>query len=196
MKTIYLIAFGFLVLFAFSCNNNRTVEEKRHVVNENRFPIEYIGEKILVYNKPHVLPQGGYPIYQDTFKIYSVSNKSKDTVWVETVPRQLKWDSLNGYLLFGNIKTIYRDQITRHNIKDNQWWISSDGNGCWGGCNDSVKLLPNESLLFDYGVKRYKEDFDSVKFSIVIKIKKGKFNKDSVAKKRLVLKGNCFIEYF
>lgn len=194
MKIIYLIAFGYLVFFVFSCNNNRTVEKKGQFLNKNSFPIEFVGEKILKYNKPHVLPQGGAPINQDTLKIYSVSNKSKDTVWVETVPRQLGRDSLDGYLIFRNIKTIYRDHIARHSIKDNQWWFSSDGNGCWGGCNDSVKLLPNENMLFHYGIKRYKENFDSVKFSIVVKIKKGKFNKDSVVYKKLILKNNYFIE--
>ena len=77
-----------------SCGNKFSTEKKQDNINLNKFPINYVGEKTLEYNKPYILPQGGQPIIQDTVKLYSITNKSSDTIWVKTVP---KIDTPEGY---------------------------------------------------------------------------------------------------
>ena len=191
IKISIVFILGFVFLSTTSCDKETDSEIKQVNMTPNKFPINYVGEKILKFNKPYTLPQGGLPIIQDTVKLYSVTNKSSDTIWVETVP---KIDTTDGYFKDKSIKTILRNNVGYHRINDKQWGFASDGNGCWGGCNDSLKLLPHERLFFIYGLKRWVEDNDSATFAITVKIKKGNLIKDSIVTKKLVLKNNYFIE--
>ena len=71
--------------------------------------------------------------------------------------------------------------------------LSTDGNGCWGGCNDSVKLYPNQATYFvAFFGKR--NPFDSMQYDIVVKIKRGLKIKDSTVTKKLILDKDHFIE--
>lgn len=189
-RTVLIIILKLTILSITSCDRETSIEHKQDNAIQNQFPINYIGDKILEFNKPIIQPMGGEPISQDTFALYSITNASIDTVWIETVPYI---DTTNGYIKNRKIKTIYMNRISYHRIKDNEWIILSDGNGCWGGCNDSVKLVPNEKLLFYKGLKGI-PDKDSNKFDITVKIRKGGVIKDSIITKKLILKNNHFIE--
>ncbi len=189
-KTTLKILLKLTILFTISCDRETSINNKTDHTHQNQFPIDYIGDKILEFNKPIALPMGGPPIAKDTFALYCITNKSSDIVWIETVPNL---DTTRGYFKDKSIKTIYMNNTFTHLIKDNQWGGFSDGNGCWGGCNDSLKLLPNEKLFFIKGHKG-KPDYDSTKFDITVKIKKGNSIIDSIITKKLFLKNNHFCE--
>lgn len=190
MRKTLIAILGFIILSTISCERETDVNKKQKKANKNLFPIDYIGYKILEFNKPITLPEGGPPIIQDTFAMYCITNKSSDIVWIETVPNL---DTIRGYFKDRSIRTIYMNNIFKHLIKDNQWGRLSDGNGCWGGCNNSLKLFTNEKLFFIKGHKG-KPDYDSTKFDITVKIKKGNSIKDSIITKKMVLKNNHFCE--
>jgi hypothetical protein len=133
LSTINIIIVVLIALCLASCENK--IEKSETL--KNKYPIEFIGNKILEYTKPYVYPSGGAPVKEDTFQVYSIRNKSNDTIWIETVPNL---DSTMGFK-DQSIKKIYENKISHHQISTNQWIFLSDGNGCWGGCNDSVFIL-------------------------------------------------------
>ena len=186
LSTINIIGLILIVLCLVSCENK--IEKSETL--KNKYPIEFIGNKILEYTKPYVYPSGVAPVKEDTFRIYSIKNKSKDTIWIETLPNV---DSTLGFK-DQSIKNIFKKKIHFHEISLNQWVLLSDGNGCWGSCNDSVKLYPNHGTYFIM-TESYKNNYDSIRYDIVIKIKHNQSIKDTILTKRLILhKNNYFIE--
>jgi len=66
MKTIILIT---SILFLISCQSE---EVSKPPVIKNKYPIEFIGNKILEFTKPVVYPMGGAPVKEDTFSVYTL----------------------------------------------------------------------------------------------------------------------------
>jgi hypothetical protein len=181
-----------VVILLGSCSrvNENKQTESTNKADNNKFPIEYVGEKILEYNKPMLPPKGGSANPSDTFNIYRLINKSIDTIMVSTlkVDRDTSWY----YLKDTSIKTITMGKISYRYLDRKEWVYSSEGN-CWGNCDFRVRLSPNQSLSFIMGAKGF-SDFDSTKFNIRIKIKKGQKTIDSTVTKRLVLTKNHFVD--
>ena len=180
-----------VILFA-SCSfvdKNKQTESTNNTDN-NKFLIEYVGDKILEYNKPMTPPKGGPAHLSDTFNIYRLINKSIDTIMVSTL--KVSKDSSWYFLKDTSIKTITMGKISYRYLDRKEWVYPSEGN-CWGNCDFRVCLSPNQSLLFNMGAKAL-SDFDSTKFNIHIKIKKGQKTIDSTVTKRLVLTKNHFVD--
>ncbi|MBL7896338.1 MAG: hypothetical protein JNK50_13660 [Bacteroidia bacterium] len=158
-------------------------------IDNNIYPIEYVGEKILEYNKSMVPPIGGTAKHADTFNLYKLVNKSSDTVWVNTIKPLL--DTSMYFVKDTSIKELTKNRISLRDF-DKGWLILSDGN-CWSNCDYHVCVLPTQSLFFTMGVKG-KLSYDSTQFDIYIKIKKGKKAVDSTLTKRLVFIKNNFVD--
>ena len=190
LKNISTILLAVIVLNSCSPAYENKQTESTNKVDCNIFPIEYVGEKILEYNKPMVPPKGGLAHSSDTFNIYQLVNKSIDTIMVSTlkVNRDTSWY----FLKDTSIKTITMGKISYRYLDRKEWVYPSDGN-CWGNCDFRVSLSPNQSLSFIMGAKGF-SDFDSTMFNLQIKIKKGQKTIDSTVTKRLVLTKNHFVD--
>jgi hypothetical protein len=156
----------------------------------NDFPIEFNGEKVLAYNKPFV-PPSGIARSQDTFLLYSIANKSQDTVWIEAVPVT---DTTMAYVNDPTVKIISIKKIYFHPVNQRDWLMSTEGNGSPNGANENVKLGPGEKTYFHNGTKRSKPAYDSIYYDIVVKIKKTGALRDSIVTKKLVLRDNHYEE--
>ena len=189
-KNISTIILVVILLTSCSHVDKNKQTESTNTVDNNKFPIEYVGEKILEYNKPMIPPKGGLAHSSDTFNIYRLVNKSLDTLMVSTlkVDRDTSWY----YLKDTSIKTITMGKISYRYLDRKEWIYPSEGN-CWGNCDFRVSLSPNQSLSFILGAKGF-SDFDSTMFNIHIKIKKGQKVIDSTVTKRLVLTKNHFVD--
>jgi hypothetical protein len=183
MKYIINVLLSTLIFSA--CKNKVANKTQRNV-----YPIEFIGYKILKFNKPLILSKGGLPIDKDTSFLYSLSNSSSDTIWVQT--QRERYDSLWPGFKDPTIKMVCANHTLYRKIPDGAWLMSTDGN-CWGG-HDSIQLFPNQKFYFINGSKRSMPNYDSIKYDIFIKIKKNGTIKDSSVTKKLVLKGDHFIE--
>ena len=189
-KYNYILTLIIVCAFQFSCSNKDKNTTNNSDTENNIFPIEFVEDKILEFTKPYTPPMGGPMLKQDTFSIYSITNKSKDTIWIETVPN-LESDITN--LKDSNIKTLYTYKVSYRKIEDSQWMSVTEGNGRWGSRNDTTRLFPSEKLLFTMG-KKGDYLFDSTKFSLIVKLKKDKEWKDSVVTKKLILDKPYFVE--
>ncbi len=189
-KNISTILLVVILLASCSRLDQNKQTESTVAADNNKFYIEYVGDKILEYNKPMTPPQGGPAHSSDTFNIYRLLNKSIDTILVSTlkVTRDTSWY----FLKDTSIKTITMGKISYHYIDRKEWHYPSEGN-CWGNCDFRVTLPPNQSLLFIMGAKGI-SDFDSTMFNIHIKIKQGQKIIDSTVTKRLVLSKNYFVD--
>ena len=189
-KITFLILLGLITVLITSCDRETISENIRDNTIQNQFPIEYEGDKILEFNAPYTKPNG-QTVNQDTFAIYCITNKSTSVIWVKTVPFMgiENWKGFKD----SSIKKIHMNRMLYHLKKEKQWTGSSDGNGCWGGCNDSLKLLPNEKLFFIYG-GRDTPNYDSISFAMTVKIKNGFFFKDSIVVKKLIFNKSFFTE--
>jgi hypothetical protein len=178
------------LFYLFSCSDKSQQADTIIKSDNNKFPVEYVGDKILEYNKPMVPPKGGPAHLSDTFNLYKLVNKSLDTIWVSTLKHSQ--DTSWYFLKDTSVKTITMGKISYRYLDRKEWVYPSEGN-CWGNCDFRVHLFPNQSLLFIMGAKGF-SDFDSTKFNIRIKIKKGLRTIDSTVTKRLVLNKNHFVD--
>ncbi len=177
------------LLLSCSTPDDEKVADLTPESDNNKFPIEYVGNKVLDYNKPVIPPDHGPARPSDTFSIYKLVNKSLDTVWVNTIKD--RQDTSWYFVKDTSIKEITIDRISYRRIDLKSWMSVSDGN-CWGNCDFRMKLLPGQSLPFRMGM-RY-PNYDSTQFVIYLKIKKGQKTIDSTVAKRLVFMNDHFVD--
>lgn len=174
------ILFLLFVSFLYGCDNkNPTIKEENVLPKiKNDFPVIFWKRVILEYKKPFTNPEGN-TVLEDTFSIYSLYNRSVDTVFVLVIHR-----SNDNFLKDTNIKNVYLgDSRSSHKKNTDSWGL---GIICEFGPPDSVRLLPNQFVRFQRFADPNK--YDSVSYNnIPLIIKKGKIMKPLRIKKKFVL---------
>jgi hypothetical protein len=167
------------ILLLTACQSK---EVSKPPVIKNKYPIEFVGNKYFEFNRPYDSTiMGG-----DSFPVYSITNKSIDTIWIVTVKED------NCYALKdSSIKIIYENRTVYHRVGSNLWRYMGEIVGR-DGCT-SVKLYPNQATYFI--IQQIEGCInDSEKNDIVVKVKKGLKIKDSTVTKKLILNKDHFVE--